>query len=176
MARHTRERRKRIAEGVRRALRERGVIVYLAGDMTGGTLAQVRGWRRDVIRVLEASGFVCLDPTRRDAKVAPAAKYDNSLLDEDERRFIYQSDLRDIMRASIVLANIRPGNISIGTFWELGYADRLGKAIVIVAQDEKHREHPFVGSGRARVFEALPEAIKYVIETYAKEETHAKIG
>jgi len=45
MARHTRERRRRIAEGVRRALRKRGVIVYLEGDMSGGTLDQAWGWR-----------------------------------------------------------------------------------------------------------------------------------
>ena len=170
--------RTKIGAAMRRRWAERKArrFVYAAGPMTGITVGGARTWRRKITNVLERAGFTVLDPTRRDKDMAPDEVYGNDALTDPERRFIHDADLRDLRMADVFLLYLNAEAVSIGSIWEAGWADILGKPIVIAVADSKYRDHPFVTGCGARVFPALPEAIRYIIATYAKEETHAKVG
>lgn len=72
-------------------------------------------------------------------------------------------DLRDVKRSDAIFCNF-PEKLerqSLGTWWELGWADMLGKPIVVVSQLPEVVQHPFVWKRVARICSTLEEGIEY---------------
>lgn len=57
-----------------------------------------------------------------------------------------------------------PGRQSIGTFWEMGYAQAFSKPLVVVDEspDRALLKHPFITELRTRIFERLEDGCEYI--------------
>jgi nucleoside 2-deoxyribosyltransferase len=153
------------------------MIIYLAGPMTGKTPEAAKAWRDHVIMELEPDGFVLTSPMRVEttylkAKKAIAADSfgERSTIAEMRPSAIYERDMFDVRNADIILANMNDADIaSLGSSHEIGYADALGRAtIILVARPGNlYREHPIVAQAAGVIFDELPEAIHYIRMNYA---------
>lgn len=114
--------------------------VYLAGPITGLSYEEARnGWRKDFAALLNPS-IEPLSPMRQEGHLAEikdisAHGYDEHLLSTSKG--IVAKDLLDIDRCTIVVMNfLGSRKVSIGSVWEMGYAKRARKPIVVVMEPD----------------------------------------
>lgn len=101
--------------------------IYLAGPMDGCTQYEMKNWR-EAVKLLWGEDNV-YDPSVRDYTGRVA-----ELLYE-ECKYIVESDLADIRKSDIVLANC--WKRSYGTVMELVYAKQYGKYIYVVMPEKE---------------------------------------
>lgn len=112
--------------------------VYLAGPITGLSYEQARnGWRQDFAALLLPS-IEPLSPMRQEGHLAEVKKiaahgYEHNPLSSS--RGIIAKDLLDIERCDLVVMNfLGAKKVSIGSVWEMGYAKKCGKPIVLIIE------------------------------------------
>ena len=101
-----------------------------------------------------------IDPCRK------KAIYDPKLFTPNE---IVLRDLKDVKDADILLVNFNLiGNkLPIGTVMEIMYAWTVGKPVVIVSEDSRIVNHPWLIAMSVRVFDDLKTACDYIVEFWA---------
>jgi nucleoside 2-deoxyribosyltransferase len=112
--------------------------VYLAGPITGLGYAEARnGWRKDFAALLFPD-IAPLSPMRQEGHLAEIKKiaahgYEHNPLSSS--RGIIAKDLLDIERCDLVVMNfLGAKKVSIGSVWEMGYAKKCGKPIVLIIE------------------------------------------
>lgn len=112
--------------------------VYLAGPITGLSYEAARhGWRPEFAGYLNLS-IKPLSPMRQEGHLAEIKKiaahgYEHNPLSSS--RGIIAKDLLDIERCDLVVVNVFGAKkVSVGTVWEMGYAKKCGKPIVLIIE------------------------------------------
>jgi nucleoside 2-deoxyribosyltransferase len=151
--------------------------VYLAGPMTGLTFEQMIGWRKTATKRLRKAGWTVLSPivgqlTGKNAQPKGTINMDSARSGpgQEERRpigrvssaFVTQDRLY-VKKVDVVLAHLLDApNVSIGTVWEMAWADALDKQLVTVVTPGSVHDHAFVRR-RSNVFvPTLEEALEYL--------------
>lgn len=116
--------------------------VYLAGPITGLSYEEARhGWRPAYSGLLN-SAIKPLSPMRQEGHLAEIKKiaahgYESNPLSSS--RGIIAKDLLDIERCDLVVFNfLGAKKVSIGSVWEMGYAKKCGKPIILVIEERPH--------------------------------------
>lgn len=138
-------------------------IVYLCGTITKDPKHLI--WRKAATQALAVLGVGTLSPVR--GKEPNDWRPDGL---EAIQPTIYSHggfvprDLMDLENCDAVLLYFADPcqRQSIGTWFELGYAVRLGVPVVVVSDLPDVKEHPFVWRHAARVCQTLNEGLEYL--------------
>lgn len=131
--------------------------IYLAGPISGCEDTCMI-WRREAIKKFEERGIIGL---------APIDVVSQGL---DLQRAAILQDRFDIQHCNAVLMNLKGAKrVSIGTMVELGWADAMGKPIVIVMDKNNLHEHGFVLTLGQYVVDDLSDAIDIVMEIVERQ-------
>lgn len=136
--------------------------VYLAGSITGEVASNAIHWRQDIIghfRWLDPS-IVFLNPLRGESIPTDGVyKFNNGSNDGE----IYTKNKFDIYRADIIFAYLPNGNrVSIGTMFEIAWACKEGKAIILVTDNPDISEHPLVKRICPVIYNNLADGYDYL--------------
>ena len=135
------------------------LYIYAGGYMSGEKLHETMAWRKflrnsyksydeDDEGNIVSFPLAILDPYNggKEFKSIDQKGLTSSL----SPNAIYDGDLMSVKKADIIVANIdtfgcdRP---MIGTYWELGLADAMGKPFIIIAPDKKAGERLNIKTG-----------------------------
>lgn len=83
---------------------------------------------RDLESIIENSGCECYSPSRDGIKL----EINKSTYEDRENTF--KDNVKNIENADIIVANIT--DLDTGTQWEIGYAKRINKKVILVSYDE----------------------------------------
>lgn len=148
----------------------RGLVVYLAGPMTGMKIEDVRAWRLKAKDKLAEFGFTVLDPSRGLMFLKPEEVVQDAYVDEfkETKHVIFERDRFDSIRADILFVNLKHCNrVSIGTMMEMAWAHQAGRFIVTVIEKEGNPHmHAFVREASSIIFEDPEEACEYIVSTF----------
>jgi nucleoside 2-deoxyribosyltransferase len=139
------------------------MYLYLAGPITGLTLKAANDWREDdlMLASLAKHGYVCLNPLREKEHLGA---WENQPLPArytpEQEEFEVSHDLDDINKSCAILANFKDAQrVSIGSVWELGYANAKGKPVVSVLEPGGLHDHLFIHNTSYKVVESMFEAV-----------------
>lgn len=143
--------------------------VYLCGPIHGLTHDEARyGWRFEIRKYLNKSIDV-LSPMRQEGhlKEIGVIKSEPDLYDASpisRAKAIVAKDCLDIDRSDLLVVNMQGAKIpSIGSIFEMGYAYKAGKRIVLIMGDEdKVHNHVFVKEPAAITVPSVAEAAEIV--------------
>jgi nucleoside 2-deoxyribosyltransferase len=153
---------------------------YLAGPITGLSYHGCTEWRDGAKRVLEESGYYkAYSPMRgkeflkrkRKLKAHPQDNiHEGDRLGVSSDQAIYRRDKRDVERADVVLFHLGGAEtVSIGTMFELAWAELLGKFCLVVMENKGNcHDHAFVTQAASLVVPTLEDAVEYLLEVYPK--------
>jgi hypothetical protein len=148
------------------AVRARLPSVYLCGPITGLSLPESTGWRRAVSAALEGEALVIdptrdsPDPTRRSQAKATRTLSVERLL--HGKRTVAR-DRYDIQRCDLLLACfLGAKNVSIGAVGEIFWADAMGKAVIIVREEDNVHNHDMLNEIAGWIFDDLGTAIEQI--------------
>lgn len=139
--------------------------VYLAGAIAGLMYGEAVDWREYAQRKLALANIDAYSPMR-------AKKFlkDRVLGGADDKhpltsaRGIVTRDRFDVMNADLVLANLLDTDkVSIGTMFEMAWADMLRVPIVVVMEDGNLHQHLFLHETAGFIVPTLDEGIEIVI-------------
>jgi len=149
---------------------KRGLMVYLAGPMTGMTMEHVTTWRRKAEDQLDEAGFTVLDPARGLMFLNPESIVKDAYEDEftENKHVVFERDKFDSTRADILFVNLKHATrISIGTMMEMAWAHLSNRFVVIVIEKENNPHmHAFVREASSILFEDPEEACDYIVRTF----------
>ena len=136
--------------------------IYTAGKMTGLTYEEQMGWRDAVGRAIreksEKSVLVVNPPKYYNPNDAHASK-----LDAEAKEW----DLSQIADSDIVIFNLNDIESSIGTLYELGFANAINsytnRHIYIIGVGGKRPMHPWIESGLFRWEPDFWSAADYIV-------------
>jgi nucleoside 2-deoxyribosyltransferase len=123
--------------------------VYLGGPITGLSYSEARdGWRPEFAGLLDISIYP-LSPMRQEGHLAEIKKISAHSYDYNQlssAKGIVAKDMLDIERSAIVVFNfLGAKKISAGSVWEMGYAKRARKPILIIMEPEGNpHDHVFI--------------------------------
>lgn len=83
---------------------------------------------RDLESIIENSGYECYSPSRDGIKL----EINKSTYEDRENTF--KDNVKNIENADIIVANIT--DLDTGTQWEIGYAKRINKKVILVSYNE----------------------------------------
>ena len=148
--------------------------VYLSGPITGCTYKGATEWRTSVRLELEDAGYMVLDPLRGKSFLSSQTRIAQEANTTDNPRIsdkaLVMRDRSDVNATDIMLVNLLGSRIvSIGTMFELAWANLLHKLTVIVVEpDNIHARHPFVRESGV-MFSDLESAVDYVKSCHVRE-------
>jgi len=149
---------------------KRGLIVYQGGSMTGLTLEEITGWRREAGALLEDAGFTVLNPARGLMFLEPEAVVKDAYEDEftENKHVVFERDKFDATRADILLMNLlKAPRTSIGTVMEMAWGHLAGRFICTAIEREGNPHmHAFVREASSILFEDIMDACLYIVETF----------
>jgi nucleoside 2-deoxyribosyltransferase len=137
-------------------------MIYLAGPMSGLPAHHANGWRKVVAEQL-SDITRCLNPTRGLPFAGILPKVDDAS-PLSMAPGVVGRDRWDIERSDLVLANFLGAKVpSVGTIFELGWADAYRVPVVLVMEDEGNpHDHPMVTHTAAFRVNNIPDAIQVV--------------
>jgi nucleoside 2-deoxyribosyltransferase len=148
--------------------------VYLCGTIT--TDPEHLNWRDRAKDELALAGIDVLSPVRgkNPSDWLEDGTDTNKPLIYDRGGFVAR-DHRDVRRCDAVLLVFfkAPERQSIGTFVEFGWAEELGKPIIVASDLPEVIRHPFIWKGADRICPTLEEALAYSIFLLAPDHRHA---
>ena len=140
--------------------------VYLCGGIQGMTYAECVQWRTRVGDVLDQHGIEALSPMRGKAYL----QRETSIKDSYEQHrmstkaAIFARDKWDCLRADIILCNLlKAKSVSIGSMFEIAWAQDHGKYIIVVMEDVNPHVHAFVQEAASLIIPTMSEAIKHLL-------------
>jgi len=131
--------------------------IYLAGAMTGLTLEEMQGWRREAARVLGGAGFKVMDPTYNGL--------DMTLTPEE----IVTINKFMISKSDIILAEFNQEKPSIGTIGEVVWARQAFPLmpIFVWGKNQKLISYPWIFVHLTARFLELKNALESIVENYS---------
>jgi hypothetical protein len=147
------------------------VTIYLCGSMTGLTHDQIGAYYRETVAALP-EWMTPIAPLRdkdilKNAGALRASDYDEGAYGEGimlTTRGIFARDSFDVRRSDALLADFsRANRVSIGSMFEIAWAQQQGKPIVIIMDKDGLHDHPFVRASTPFIFE--PEMRETAIKT-----------
>jgi nucleoside 2-deoxyribosyltransferase len=141
--------------------------VYLAGPITGKTIAGANDWRYEVIRKLEAFYICGISPLRCE----PARGNRYTLANADPQfgtaRAIGSKNRMDVRMCDLTLAYM-PKMLndpwpSLGTISELAWAAMINKPTILVSDDPRITDHPVIDSNSGWILPTLDMAIEVIV-------------
>jgi len=143
------------------------LVGYLAGPIENVTVEEASNWRNDLKQYFK--GLIVLhDPMYAELVAVRNAKASGKECDKSVE-FLLKSDSifgRDLMminNSNFLLVNmIGMPHTAIGTIFEIGYAHAKGKTIIVISDEEKVKEHPFIKCACV-VFSNMRDARKYLV-------------
>ncbi len=141
-------------------------VVYLCGSISGLPYTEIDAYYNETLSLLP-EWMIPLSPMRDKAELAAPGVGAIEKSYEDlgplySTQGIFTRDSIDVHGCDAVLANFtRASRVSIGSLYELAWAWRARKPIVIVLDDKGLHDHPFVRATTPYIFKAgqLREAI-----------------
>lgn len=152
-------------------------IVYLAGPITGLNYAKAMEWRIHATNFLHSlrnpedglPKYEVLSPLRGKAFLdsgAPIAAVDLPSIAHDQ--WVFRRDKWDVERCDIALFNLLDSEgidrVSVGTTFEMAWAEDKGKFSLIVATKNNPHWHSFVRQSASLIVPTLDKALKYMDE------------
>lgn len=142
--------------------------IYLAGPMTGLTYEEISTWRNKADKFLRHVGWHVLSPVT-DKMATDHPINDDAKRDTEHRPIVRTSsafvsqDIFYVKHSDAILANFTGAKkVSLGTIWELGVADALGKMIVSVIEPGSVHDHSFVRRRSSLFVPTMDEALEYL--------------
>lgn len=143
-----------------------GLRVYMVGGIQGMTYDECVSWRVNVSKVLMEYGIECLSPMRGKAYL----QREKSIKDSYEQHrmstksAIFARDKWDCLRADIILCNLLKAKaVSIGSMFELAWAQDHEKYIIVVMENVNPHVHAFVQESASLVVPTLDEAVRHLL-------------
>lgn len=144
------------------------LTVYLSGPMTGKTLEEAAIWRDHATAVLAGKGMRVLSPLRgktmtlpRNEPLRPGAYRRASIRDEA----LFCRDRNDVENCDVVLCNLQGADaVSIGSVFELAWANEFRKFLVVVVDKESAHDHAFIRTAATVIVRSLDEGLNCVLE------------
>jgi nucleoside 2-deoxyribosyltransferase len=136
--------------------------IYLAGPISGCSYAGCTGWREYAKEKLSPY-YKVLTPMRGKEALSHiecfhARGYDGVASDQN----IYRRDKYDVHRSDALLIHLSGSTkVSIGTMFEIAWAEKAGKFILVTLDESNIHEHVFVLQAASMVVTALDDAINY---------------
>lgn len=123
------------------------IHIYLAGGITGLTEAEAKAWRELAIERLGPQ-IKGINPLRCEPMQGDSGRYiaedQASDLKFGHPKAVKAKNFIDVQRCDLLLAYLPEP--SSGTFIEIGWADAMGKPIIIVSQNPKIVNHPVISA------------------------------
>lgn len=144
--------------------------IYLAGPITGKTIAGANDWRDEVIRKLDQFFIAGISPLRCE----PARGDRYSIANADPQfgtaRAIGSKNRMDVRMCDLTLAYLPKAFNdpwpSIGTISELAWAAMIGKPTILVSDDPRITDHPVIDSNSGWILPTLDSAIEVIVGIY----------
>lgn len=130
--------------------------VYVSGPIDPTNKAATDDWRTKAVDYFQRNGIATINPCRNKAVYDPGAFTPQEII---------LRDLKDVEEADVILCNfneLSPHRLSIGTFMEIMAAYELRKPVVVVAQDPRIYEHPWINAMSVRRFKRLDQGLEYI--------------
>ena len=120
--------------------------VYLAGPITGLSWEQATAWRREAIAFFRDCGIDAYSPLRGKEYLSSETKLaDHYEMPLSTAKAIVMRDRFDCTKRGVVLVNLLYAQrISIGTLFEIAWANAVGVPIVLAMEPGNPHDHPFV--------------------------------
>ena len=141
--------------------------VYLAGPITGLDFENCIGWREEAKVFLNDNGIAAYSPLRckdylRGKGILTATGAHTNPLSTD--RGIFTRDKHDVITCDVMLVNLENApKISIGTMFEIAWAEDRGIPIVCVLPEDNVHVHAFVLESIGFRITTLEEALNIVV-------------
>jgi len=157
-----------------------GLRVYMVGGIQGMTYGECVRWRVNVGKVLGTYGIEALSPMRGKAylqrEVSIKDSYEQHKM--STKAAIFARDKWDCLRADFILCNLlKASAVSIGSMFELAWAQDHGKYIIVVMEDAGNPHiHGFVQEAASLVVSSLDEAVRHLlVVANVYDENQAKV-
>jgi hypothetical protein len=141
------------------------VAVYLSGKITGLSLEEMTAWRIYATNKLTAAGFIVIDPTQ------------TAIDFTSDDKEIVTSNLYQVGKSSIVLAELHHEEYSKGTGFEIVDQGKQGKPVIVWGNSFIIQQYPWISYYTTRTFNhnhdtngrfpGLDAAIGYIIANYS---------
>lgn len=135
--------------------------VYLAGKMTGLTYEEMMEWR------IHAENFLRI-PDTGESKFRIINPVDTDFGTTPSKREMVHSNKFQISNSDIVLAELNHEEVSIGTLFEIAYANEKGKPVIVWGKNKKIIDHLWVEESITKAFDTLFDACVYIRRNYYK--------
>lgn len=141
--------------------------VYLAGPIAGCDKSEANDWRHQVGAILEMHGIRGISPLRCEPIVGERYMLNYADPKFGTARAIGSKNLFDVRSCDMTLVYlpkaINERRPSYGTVLELGWAHALGKATIVVTDDEYLQSHPVVSACAGWILSTLDEAVEVIV-------------
>jgi len=137
--------------------------VYLAGPISGCSFKGCTEWRQDAKARLEPM-YKVLTPMRGKEALSHIEcftphGYEGVCSDQN----IYRRDKYDVHRSDVVLVNLLGADrVSIGTMFEIAWAEKAGKFVLVCLDAGSPHDHAFVLQAASMIVTSLDDAISYL--------------
>lgn len=156
--------------------------VYLCGPMAGLSLRGADSWRRRLEELLSPLDFECISPLRGkfdlvyplDAIPGQASALEN-LPAISRAQGILGRDRWDVSRADVIFANfLGAERVSIGSCFELAWADALRLPTIVLVEPGSAHDHVFITHPATYVVSTQEEGISCLKIMFAAPERTIK--
>lgn len=140
-------------------------LLYLAGPVLGTSYEESTDWREYVAKKLPRH-IIAVSPMRGKKYLSEEKSIRHSYEEHSlsSSKGIVCRDRFDVMRSDAILANfIGAKSVSIGSNWELAWADLLRKPTIIAMEKGNVHDHAFVRAASEFIVTTLDEAIEIAI-------------
>ncbi|MEO0215645.1 MAG: nucleoside 2-deoxyribosyltransferase [candidate division WOR-3 bacterium] len=129
--------------------------IYLSGPIYIDNKELTETWRNEATKYFNSLGIDVINPCRNKATYTPGFHTPNEILFRD----LKDIDESDIILAYLILAERK---LPIGTVAEIMYAWLHQKPVVVVSEDRRILQHPWIQALSVKIFNDLSSATKYI--------------
>jgi len=139
-------------------------LVYLAGPVSFLSGKEAVSWRDYTSLKLNSTRFHCLSPLRgKESILGDSVIFPTGYAGNASDHVLYRTCKWDVKRCDIFLANlIGSERVSIGTCFELAWAEDAGKMVVVCIEEGNPHHHAFPLQSSSIMFSNLEEGINYI--------------
>jgi len=140
--------------------------IYLAGYIQGECIQKCITWREYIAQRLFGLNIDFLDPLcgKNIASITP-----DGLKSDRSAHAIVHRDRASVKKADMIIANMDTfgsGRGLCGTICELAWAFDWGKPIIMITNEPKYRDHPFLSYFASETFESVEAMLDSGIVPY----------
>lgn len=146
--------------------------VYLCGSISGLTADEIAAYHLPAASSLGFSGIDVISPMRGKQELSGAGVIDGAYAERGplfSTHGIFTRDKFDVLRCDALLANFSAARkVSIGSLFEIAWAQDHGKPVVIVMDDVGLHDHPFIRAASPFIHNNLVDAVACLVNILRK--------